>query len=170
MPVLARRFGTLLHARRVALGITQVELAGRARVSRAILSRLESGAAKVVQTDVLERLCAAAGVDPQPQDAARAEREARLVARAEHRAHLAERRARHYRIAAQLAAQPAELKAELRAARERVSRWRQRGTCAPLYIRRWEEVLALPPVRMARAMTSFGEWEDALYQNSPWLA
>ena len=28
--------------------------------------------------------------------------------------------------------------------------------------------LALPPRKLAQAMVSLGEWEDALFQNSPW--
>ena len=53
-------------------------------------------------------------------------------------------------------------------ARNRVELWRSKKTCSPLYVKRWSEMLALPPGKLARRMASLGEWEDALFQNSPW--
>jgi hypothetical protein len=53
-------------------------------------------------------------------------------------------------------------------AQGRVALWRRRKTCSPFYVRRWSALLDLPPRKLAQAMASLGEWEDALFQNSPW--
>ncbi len=168
MEPLANRYGRMLRARRAELGMSQARLAAAARVSRSILSRLESGAADVAQTDVLERLCAAAGIDAHPVAASALDRDARIAARAEHGRQQAERRARHYRIAVRLATAPGTMKQAIAAASSRVELWHRKRLCSARYIERWRAVLALPPARMARALLEFGEWEDAMLQNSPW--
>ena len=53
-------------------------------------------------------------------------------------------------------------------AQEKVKLWRRNATCSPHYIERWSELLRLPPQTMAQEMASLGDWEDALFQNSPW--
>ena len=56
--MLAQQFGHLIKDRRARKGLTQVDLARSARVSRTVLSRLEQGNASAVQTDVLDRILA----------------------------------------------------------------------------------------------------------------
>ena len=53
-------------------------------------------------------------------------------------------------------------------AKARVALWREKRSCSPYYIDRWSEALDLPPHQLAKTMGSFGEWEDAMFQNSPW--
>jgi hypothetical protein len=49
-----------------------------------------------------------------------------------------------------------------------VELWRTRRSCSPRYIEAWAQALNHPPAGVAQAMTRFGEWEDAMFQNSPW--
>ncbi len=48
---------------RIGAGLTQVELAKRARMDQADISRIEKGA-KAISLDVLDRLCRALKCDP----------------------------------------------------------------------------------------------------------
>ncbi len=162
----AKQFGRIIRAARGARGLTQGELARRAKVSRTSLARLESASPGAVQTDILDRLCHAAdlhltvGLDPRQEE--------RLRVRAEHRHRLDERRLRHYRLAVDLATNPEQAPALIARAQAVVELWQRRGTCSPDYWTRWQEILALPPARLAQRMTALGEWENALFQNSPW--
>jgi len=166
--VLAEKFGGLIKAERARKGLRQADLARAADVSRSVLSRLERSKALPVQTDVLDRLLASLGIQPHvsnnaPPDAAR------LQARLEQQRKLEQLRTRHLRLAVDLAAtEPLEAGRLMAKARERVELWRSKHLCSPLYIERWSEILALPPRSMAKAMVSLGEWEDAMFQNSPW--
>lgn len=54
---------TLERARRKA-GLTQSQLADRADVRQATISELETGRARRVSLDVLDRLCKVLGVEP----------------------------------------------------------------------------------------------------------
>jgi hypothetical protein len=121
--------------------------------------------AHVVQTDPLDRLFVALGSHPPfgsgPMDA---RRQARLAQ--ERRAE--QNRTRHLRLAIDLAGDERAAAGQVAKARERVDLWRRNNSCSPRYIDRWAEVLDLPPRKLAKAMASFGEWEDALFQNSPW--
>jgi transcriptional regulator with XRE-family HTH domain len=49
---------------RTAQGLSQAELAKRAKIRQATLSAIESGTTRRVDFDVLERLADALGVDP----------------------------------------------------------------------------------------------------------
>lgn len=166
--MLAEQFGGLLKAERARQGLRQAALARSADVSRSVLSRLERGKALPVQTDVLDRLFAALDIKPHvsnnaPPDAAR------LQARLEQQRKLEQRRSRHLRLAVDLVAtEQLEARRMIAKARQRVELWRSKHLCSPLYIERWSEILALPPRSMAKAMVSLGEWEDAMFQNSPW--
>ena len=138
-----------------------------AKVSRTVLSRLEQGTAIAVQTDVLDRVLAALGASPRVVDAS-ARDDARRLARLEHGQALERRRNRHYRLAIDLAADEKAARAMIARARERVDLWRGKGTCSPYYVDRCAHLLDLPPRPLAKAMTSLGDWEDAMFPNSPW--
>jgi DNA-binding XRE family transcriptional regulator len=163
--MLAQLAGELVHGQRLRKGLSQVELARSAQVSRSIVSRLERGRASVVQTDVLDRLFRALGYAPAlGRDTA----DARRLARSEQRNKLELARSRHLRLALDLTGDEMAAKALIAKAQARVDLWRQKQSCSPWYIERWEAVLALPPRELARAVASFGAWEDAMFQNSPW--
>ena len=165
--MLASQFGTLIRDLRARSCLTQEGLARAAKVSRTVLSRLEQGTAIAVQTDVLDRILAALGATPRVVDAS-ARDDARRLARLEHGQALERRRNRHYRLAIDLVADEKAARAMIARARERVDLWRGKGTCSPYYVDRWSHLLDLPPRALAKAMTSLGDWEDAMFQNSPW--
>lgn len=169
--MLSTLYGSLIRNRRLAKDLTQAEVASLAKVSRTILSRLEQGKPRPVQTDVLDRIFQALGIDPRVNDAQSAEekllverRRARLV----HQMKLDQQRIRHLRLAAGLMIDPIKTRRQIAQARFMVGLWAKNKTCSPLYIRRWAGLLALPPRDLAGRMSSLGEWEDAMFQNTPW--
>ena len=165
--MLSEHLGHLIREQRIAKGLTQADLARAAGVSRTLLSRLERGQATPVQTDKVDRLLQALGVNVRVIDGAAAD-DARKRARLEQQCKLEQQRNRHLRLAIDLAADERAAKAMIAKACERVELWRNKHSCSALYIRRWSELLRLPPRRMAKAIASLGEWQDALFQNSPW--
>ena len=166
-PMLARQFGSLIKAARDRRGLRQSDLARSANVSRSVLSRLERSKALPVQTDILDRLFAALDIEPRVSDNA-APDAARIHARLEQQAKVGQQRNRHLRLALDLAVDAQLAQRMIAKARDRVELWRSKRSCSPLYIERWSEILALPPRPMAQAIASLGEWEDAMFQNSPW--
>ena len=165
--MLARQLGTMIKQFRVRKGLSQARLARSANVSRTVLSRLEQAHGAAVQTDTLDRLLHELGVTPQVIDGPIPDA-ARRLAREEHLRTVELRRVRHLRLAVELAAESPSVISLVSRARERVELWRRAGSCSQFYIDRWSEILALPPRKMAVAMASFGDWEDAMFQNSPW--
>ena len=118
-----------------------------------------------MQTDVLDRLFHALGSTPRlTGDAQDARRQARL----EQGYRLERNRSRHLQLALELLTDAPAARQRISTAKARVALWREKRSCSPYYIERWSEVLALPPHRLAKAMGSFGEWEAAMFQNSPW--
>jgi transcriptional regulator with XRE-family HTH domain len=164
--VLAAQFGGIIKKARLAKGLKQADLARAAMVSRTILSRLEQDEPRPVQTDVLDRIFQALEVSPQL--AADSVREERRRARVEHKARLERQLHRHLRLAVELASDPKGARNRIRKAREVVALWRRNRICSPFYIKRWSLLLAQRPGELARSMTSLGEWEAALFQNTPW--
>jgi transcriptional regulator with XRE-family HTH domain len=166
--MLSVEYGKVIKDHRHRKGLNQQELADKAQVSRAVLSRLEQGKPSAVQSDTIDRILDALEVKPQvigqlsPNDA-------RMVARLEQEKRLYQQRERHLRLALDLAADDEAAAAKIEKARERVELWRNKKSCSSFYIERWNQLLALPPRKIAREMSSFGEWEDALFQNSPWF-
>ncbi|HRE14410.1 MAG TPA: helix-turn-helix transcriptional regulator [Usitatibacteraceae bacterium] len=164
--MLARRLGQQIRDRRSSLGIGQEALCAKADVSRGVLSKLESGRGAPVQTDVIDRLAAGLGmkltVNLGESASGRAEERLRQALRR------AELRERHLRIALELCADPKRARADLRRALQQVDLWERKKSCSPSYIDGWRAALAGSPRQAALAMTSFGEWENAMYQNSPW--
>jgi transcriptional regulator with XRE-family HTH domain len=157
----------LVRDRRRELGLSQQRLAEAAAVSRTTLSHVERGKAPHVQTDVLDRILSALDLSPRLSAGATPD-PARLAARAAHQARLHAQRERHLRLAVELAADPRAARGRIARAREVVELWRRKRSCSPHYIRRWTELLALPPAQLARRMADLGEWEDAMFQNTPW--
>lgn len=164
--MLVEQYGQIIKEARLRKGWRQEDLARKARVSRAVLSRLETGKAKPVQSDTLERLLATLGVHPQ-LDITGGQMSRRVV-RLEQEMRLRDRRERHLRLATTLAGSGPAAAELIARARQRVELWRRDRTCSSFYIDRWSEILALPPPEIARTLSSLGEWEDALLQNSPW--
>ena len=169
--MLSAYFGGIIRKTRLAKGLTQAELASLAQVSRTIVSRLEQDKPRPVQTDVLDRIFQVLGIDlagTSPQQAADALLEERRRARLEHQLRLDRQRIRHLRLAAELAGDPNRARHRIAAAKRVVELWARERTCSPFYIRRWSGLLALAPRKLARKMATLGEWEDALFQNTPW--
>lgn len=165
--MIAYQSGSLLKELRGRRGLSQAELAASAQVSRTVVSRLEQGKARAVQTDILDRIFRAVGVDlalvvaPGPGDE-------RRIARLEQQRKLDENRCRHLRLALRLSAGDDTAIALVGRARATVDLWKRNRTCSPHYIERWSRLLELPPRRLAQDMAALGEWENALFQNSPW--
>ena len=169
--MLSTHYGSLIRKGRLAKGLTQTDIASSAKVSRTILSQLEQGKPRPVQTDVLDRIFQALGIDPvapDPQASSGSLLEERRRVRLEHELKLERQRLRHLRLAAELTANPKKAGQKIAKAKRMVGLWARNKTCSPLYIRRWSELLALSPRELARRMATLGDWEDALFQNTPW--
>lgn len=164
--MLAQQYGKLIKEARLRKGLKQEDLAKKAQVSRAVLSKLEQGKSKPVQSDTLDRLLAA--LEVRPQIDASSGVDSRKLARLEQEVKRLERRGRHLRLALRLVADESAAAELVAKARQRVDLWRRNRSCSPFYINRWSQVLALPPREIAKEMSSLGEWEDAMLQNSPW--
>lgn len=165
--MLAEQYGKVIKDQRLLKGLKQEELAVKADVSRAVVSQLECGKHRSVQTDTIERLLHALDVSPQAFGQI-IRQDQRKLARLEQEKKLNQQRVRHLRLAVELAADEQSASAKVAKARERVELWRSKKSCSPFYIERWSQLLSLPPKRIAKEMSSLGEWEDALFQNSPW--
>ena len=164
--MLSAQFGALVRRGRLAKGLRQSELARAAGVSRTVVSRLEQGKRRPVQTDVLDRLFQALELDPRLEAASPGDERRR--ARAEHQARLERQRSRHLRLAVEIALDRRGAAGRIARAKRMVELWRRNRTCSPVYIKRWYALLALPPGELAQRMSALGEWEDALFQNTPW--
>jgi transcriptional regulator with XRE-family HTH domain len=165
--MIAVQCGRLIKDGRLRKGLRQEELAKKARVSRGVLSRLELGKPTAVQSDMIDRLLDALEVKPQVIDQSGRDGP-RKLARLEQELRLRQQRERHLRLALELDQDEPAAAAKVAKARERVELWRSNKSCSQFYIERWSQLLALPPRNLAKEMSSLGEWEDALFQNSPW--
>ena len=168
--MLSMEIGRQIKARRTSMKISQQRLCEHARVSRAVLSRLENEGASPVQTDVVERLCASLGAvvritvgDNEPRSPA-----GRVEERLRHQLRQEELRQRHLRVALDLVANRRKASTKIRRALQQVDLWEARRSCSPQYIERWRKALSHDVKGVAEAMTSFGEWENAMFQNTPW--
>lgn len=165
--MLAQQIGQLIKTHRQAVGLTQGDLARRSEVSRTTLSRLEQGKAPHVQADVLDRLLDALDLRPRIEPSATASQERRL-ARLEQDARLRVRREQHLRLMLDLLTAPLSAPEKIQRARDMVALWRENRTCSAYFIQRWQTLLDMPAPQLAQAMGALGEWEDALFQNTPW--
>ena len=164
--MLAEKCGKLIRDQRVRRGLSQEELARKAQVSRSVLSKLEQEKPSAVQSDSIDRLLAA--LEVRPQIGQSDEGGARKIARLEHNLRRSEQKARHLRLAIDLSGDEAAAAVKVAKARQRVELWRSNRSCSPFYIERWSKLLSLSPRQLAKEMSSLGEWEDAMFQNSPW--
>ncbi len=78
---------------------------------------------------------------------------------------------RHQRIALDLALLPSsETSRLIRNAMSIVNRWRNERLCSKDYIEKWDEILQLPPKKMAETIVSdMDGWGPSMRQNSPWV-
>jgi transcriptional regulator with XRE-family HTH domain len=164
--MLSSQIGHHIKSRRSALGIGQEALCAKAQVSRAVLSKLESQRGEPVQTDVIDRLLA--GLDAKVTVSLGEPASGKVEERLRHRLRQEERRGRHLLLALDLSANPQSAPPKIQRALRQVDLWEQRKSCSPKYIEGWRKALSLDPRGVALAMTSFGDWENAMYQNSPW--
>lgn len=164
--MLSLQVGRLIKRRRAALGIAQQSLCAKARVSRAVLSKLENERGQPVQTDVIDRLAEGLGTRATVVlgEGASSKAEERL----RHQLRQEELRQRHLRLALDLCANPKSAGPKIRRALKQVELWERRKSCSARYIEHWKKALSGDARGVALAMTSFGEWENAMYQNSPW--
>src|SRR5688572_16955989 len=99
--MLAEHYGRLIREARTHQGLSQENLANAARVSRAVLSRLEQGKAQPVQSDTLDRLLGVLRLGPLAGQSS--VDLPRRIARLEEEVRRRERRERHLRLALELA-------------------------------------------------------------------
>ena len=166
--MLAIQYGKLIREQRLRKGWKQEQLAEKASVSRAVLSALECGKPKPVKSNTIDKLLAALEVQPQLEQHGRDT--ARKLARLEQEIKRREQREKHLRLAVELSADQPAAAPKVAKAKARVELWRSKKSCSLFYIQRWSEMLAKPPRSIAKEMSSLGDWEDALFQNSPWSA
>ena len=162
----AEQCGRLIREARERKGMKQEQLAKKAHVSRTVVSLLERGKSTAVQADTLDKLMGALELQPQIGQSSR--EDSRKLARLEQELKLRQQRERHLRLAIDLVQDKAAAAAKVAKAKERVELWRKNRTCSQFYIDRWSQVLAQPPRKMAKEISSFGDWQDAMFQNSPW--
>src|SRR5438876_8892849 len=143
--MLAEQCGKLIKEARVRKGLKQEDLAKKAQVSRAVLSRLEQGKPKPVQSDTLDRLLAALEVSPQiGQSSAEVPRK---MARIEQELRRRKQRERHLRLAIDLGDDESSAAAKVAKARQRVELWRSNQSSSPFYIDRWSHCWRFRPAK-----------------------
>jgi transcriptional regulator with XRE-family HTH domain len=164
--MLSSQIGRHIKSRRRDLRLSQEALCAKAGVSRAVLSKLENERASAVQTDVIDRLLAA--LDAKVTVNFGEPASSRVEERLRHRLRQEEQRQRHLRVALELCADPDSAGPKIRRALRQVDLWERRKSCSPRYIKGWRRALSHDPRGVALAMASFGDWENAMYQNTPW--
>jgi transcriptional regulator with XRE-family HTH domain len=164
-----RELREVLRRTRRAKALSQAALAASSGTSRVTVARLEGGAEQDVRVGTVEHLCEALGLELAALPAgAPASFEARL-ARSALRIRCLERRLAHARLAASLlASRPDRARALVRRARTVVDRWERERLCSDHYISRWRRMLSGSIGRVATGLLHPGDWEDALFQNTPW--
>jgi len=163
--MLSEQIGHLIKNKRASKGLKQEDLARDAAVSRDVISRLEQGHAPGIQADTVDKLCSALGIKVQVHEQGVSQR----LARFEQQRVVDQRKDRHLRLAVELAVDGARARDRINKAKDQIELWRRGKLCSEFYIRKWSEVLAMRPKKMAQAMAGFGEWESAMFQNSPWI-
>jgi transcriptional regulator with XRE-family HTH domain len=160
--------GQALRTARISESMSQQALAEAVGISRTTLVQIEKG--NDVQMSSVEKAAHALGLEfgilVESADLAR-----RRQARAEQQAKLAASREKHLRIAVQFALggeQPARLKRE---ALRMVELWKEKQLCSPVYIERWQNILAAEPAQIAQTLLAMDEdpWGPALRQNTPFI-
>ena len=163
------RLRAQLRAARREQSLTQAGLAARSGTGRVTIARVESGSAGDVRLGTIERLCEALGLEVAAVPVGGEAKLERLLAREQERARRLDRRLAHAALAARLlAARRSDARALIGTARAAVDRWERERLCSRHYISRWRAMLAGPVERVARALLAPGEWQDALFQTTPW--
>ncbi len=158
-----------LRSARLGRALTQEALATRSGASRVTIARLEAGSAGDARVGTVARLCEALGLELAALPAGARPALETLLARERERARRLDLRRRHAVLAARLLAAPRPRATALVAkARAVVDRWEREKLCSTHYVTRWRAMLAGPVGRVAQALLEPGEWEDALFQNTPW--
>ena len=162
-----------LHAQlrhhRHASGLSQAALAAKSGAGRVTIARMEGGSTQDFRVGTLSRLCEALGLElvALPRGGLPAQETA--LARERERARRLDARRRHAALAARLlAASAPEAASMLHRARAAVDRWERDRLCSEHYISRWRKALAGPVRQVALELLAFGDWTDALFQNTPW--
>ena len=153
---------------RLEQSLSQAALAARSGTSRVTVARLEAGSARDVRVRTISRISEALGLEVAAVPAGAAPVLERLLARERESSRRLERRLAHAVLAARLLTGRREASVLIRKARAVVDRWERERLCSRHYISRWRAMLAGPAERVARSLLEPGEWEDALFQNTPW--
>lgn len=160
---------TQLREQRRARGLTQAALAAQSGTGRVTIARLEAGTPQDFRVGTLSRLCDALGLELAALPRGAQPAQETLIARARERMRRLDLRRRHAALAARLLAAPApEATALVRRARAAVDRWESGRLCSEHYISRWRAMLSGPVRRIALSLLEYGDWTDALLQNTPW--
>jgi DNA-binding XRE family transcriptional regulator len=157
--------GNQLRALRVAQGISQMDLAKAAGISRTTLVQIEKGLDAQMSSyqAVARELGTALGLGGESPALAE-----RRKARQENQAKLAASREKHLKIAALMALDDAPARTMRSQALQMVGLWKERDLCSPVYIERWTQILQSEPKEVARNILSMDEeWGPALRQNTP---
>ena len=158
-----------LRSARLSRALTQEALATRSGTSRVTIARLEAGSAGDARVGTVARLCEALGLELAALPAGARPALETLLARERERARRLDLRRRHAVLAARLLAAPRpRATALIDKARSVVDRWEREKLCSAHYVSRWRAMLEGPVGRVAQALLEPGEWEDALFQNTPW--
>jgi transcriptional regulator with XRE-family HTH domain len=148
--------------------LSQAALAALSGTSRVTIARLEAGAARDVRVRTVERVCEALGFEVAAVPVGAEPVLETQLAREREKTRRLERRLAHAALAARLLAGRREASGLIRTARAAVDRWERERLCSRHYIVRWRALLAGPVEQVARALAAPGEWQDALFQNTPW--
>jgi len=158
-----------LRATRRERGLTQAELAARSGTSRVTIARLEAGSASDVRVGTIIALGAALGLEFSASPPGAQAALETVAARERARCRRLELRLGHARLAARLLYLPRhEARALVARARGVVERWERENLCSRHYVSRWRRLLDGSPVQVAQALLEPVEWQDALFQNTPW--
>ena len=138
----------------------------RSGTSRVTVARLE-WAGRDVRLGTITSICGALGLEVAAVPAGGEPALETLLAREREKTRRLERRLAHAALAARLLAARSKARPLVRVARAAVDRWEREGLCSRHYVVRWRAMLAGPVERVARALLDAGDWQDALFQNTP---
>jgi transcriptional regulator with XRE-family HTH domain len=164
-----QNIGSALRALRMAQSLSQEALATAAGISRTTLIQIEKGKdaqASSIQ-GVAHVLGAVVGILSETPEMA-----LRRQARADLHAKQAASQEKHLKIAVKLALGGDEAQALKANAMGMVQLWRDKQLCSPIYIDRWQNILAAEPCAIAHSMLHMDDaldeaWGPAMRQNTP---
>jgi transcriptional regulator with XRE-family HTH domain len=166
------RYKTLraqLRTARQSQALTQGALAARSGTSRVTVARVEAGSAGDARVGTIASLCEALGLELAAVPVGARPALETLLARERERSRRLDLRRRHAVLAARLlVARRPQAAAFVATARGVVDRWERERLCSSHYVSRWRAMLKGPVERVAQALLEPGDWQDALFQNTPW--